>query len=269
MRLRQAKFIAHITGMFVMLCTASFAWTQQPFNTDDADVTDKEKFHIEIANEFDRLQPTSLPVNYQSTFRATISYGLIKNVEISIGGQFLTLVSRGDPRYIGGIGDTTVAVKYNFRKEHKNSRMPALTLSGFAQLPTGSVRRGLGSGVTDYGINFIAQKSFHTKNVFRSNAGLLFAGNTVNGALGFSPVRGQVFTGGVSYVRTLNKKLQLGGEITGAVADNFQLSSGQLQGQFGGNYQINEKTSFDFGIITGRFAASPRIGIQIGFSHDF
>ena len=30
-----------------------------------------------------------------------------------------------------------------------------------------------------------------------------------------------------------------------------------------------EKTTFDFGILAGRFAASPRFGGQIGFSFDF
>lgn len=263
------KFAGLVIGLIVFLCGAFLVRAQQPFFTDDADVTDKGKFHIEAANEVDWLQPSSLPVEYQDTFRATIAYGLIKNVEISLGGQFLTLASREDPRYVSGIGDTSLGVKYNFRKEHENSRIPALTLSVFVQLPTGSASRSLGSGVPDYGLNAIAQKTFHKKNVFRVNAGFLFSGNTVNGVLGFSPVHGQVFTGAASYVRKLSEKLQLGGEITGAVANSFQLSKGQLQGQFGGNYQINEKTTFDFGIIAGRFAASPRFGLQIGFSHDF
>jgi len=268
-QLKRMKFFGLITGIAVYLCTALFAQAQQPFFTDDADVTEKGKFHIEAANEFDWLQPSSLPVEYQNTFRATIAYGLIKNVEVSLGGQFLTLGSHKDPRYVGGIGDTSVGVKYNFRKERENSRIPALTLDVFVQFPTGSARRSLGSGVPDYGINGVAQKTFRRKNVFRVNGGFLFSGNTVNGVLGFSPVHGQVFTGAASYVRKLSEKLQLGGEITGAVANSFVLSKGQLQGQFGGNYQINEKTTFDFGVIAGRFAASPRFGFQIGFSHDF
>ena len=113
------------------------------------------------------------------------------------------------------------------------------------------------------------KKPFGEKNVFRVNAGYLFAGNTVNGLLGISSVRGKVFTGGASYVRKINDKLQLGGEITGAVTNNFQLSNGQLQTQFGGNYQIGKKTTFDFGVIAGRFSASPHFGLQLGFSHDF
>lgn len=242
---------------------------QTPFVTDNADVTDKGKFHLEIADEFDNLQPSSFPVDYQNGLRATLAYGLIKNVEISVSGQYLTIISNDKPRYVGGIGDTTFGAKYNFYKEREDSRLPALTISGFVQFPTGNASRSLGSGIADYGINGVAQKTFKKKNVVRVNAGYLFAGNTLTGALGFTTVRGQVFTGSASYVRTINEKLQLGGEIAGATASNFQLSKGQLQTQFGGNYQINKKMTFDFGFIAGRYTASPRFGLQLGTSIDF
>ena len=242
---------------------------QQPFVTDNADVTEKGKFHFEIANEFDRLQTPSLPVKYQSGAHATLAYGLVNNVEVSVTGQYLGLVSGGHPRVSDGISDTTFSVKYNFYKERETSFLPALTISAYVQFPTGNAPRGLGSGITDFGINGIAQKTFRKQNVFRLNGGILFSGNTLTGAIGFTTVRGQVFTGGVSYVRRVSDTLQLGGEITGAVAANFQLSKGQLQSQFGGNYQFRKNTTFDFGFIIGRFSASPRYGLQLGFSHDF
>ena len=244
-------------------------YTQTPFNTDNADVTSKGKFHFEFINEFDRLQPTAVPDTHQNGTRATVAYGLAKNVEISVTGQYLGLVSVPHPRLIGGIGDTTLGIKYNFYRERETSVLPALTISAFVQIPTGNVPRGLGTGVTDLGLNGIAQKTFRKKNVVRLNVGILFSGNTLTGAIGIAVVRGRVFTGGVSYVRNISEKLQLGGEITGAVAGNFQLSKGQLQTQFGGNYQISKNNTFDFGLILGRFAASPRIGFLIGFSHDF
>lgn len=241
---------------------------QQPFLTDDADVTDKGKFHFEITNEFDQLQLSYLPIKYQNAARTTLAYGLLENVEVSVSGQFLTLFADQSPRIVG-FGDTSFAAKYNFRKEREDSRLPALALSGFVQIPTGSASRSLGSGKFDFGANFIAQKTFREKNVFRANTGIIFSGNTLTGVLGISDVRGQVFTGGASYVREINDRLHLGTEITVAAANNFLLSKSQLQTQFGGNYQINKKTTLDFGIIAGRFAASPRFGFQIGFSRDF
>lgn len=67
----------------------------------------------------------------------------------------------------------------------------------------------------------------------------------------------------------INEKLQLGAEIAGAVTSQFQLSKGQLQVQAGGNYNLRKTLTLDFGLIAGRFAASPRVGAQFGFSVDF
>ena len=258
--------------LYTILLLLTFAvggLAQQPFFTDDADVTEKGKFHFELTNEFDKLPVSSLPVKYQNGTRATLAYGLAENLEISVGGQFLTLASDESPRLIGGTGDTTFAVKYNFLRERESSSLPALTISGYVQIPTGNSNRSLGSGVIDYGINGIAQKTFKEKNIFRVNVGCIFAGNTVTGVLGISSVRGYVFTGGASYVRNISEKLHLGGEITGAVTSNFRLSKGQLQTQFGGNYQLKKNITLDFGFILGRFAASPRFGFQVGTSIDF
>lgn len=264
------KLSGQIEGFLILLFAACLAtMAQQPFVTDDADVTEKGKFNLEIGNETDSLQPSALPVDYQDTFHATVSYGLLKNLEVSLTGQFLALASRSAPRFSGGIGDASLGVKYNFRKERDGSMLPALTASAFVEFPTGSARRGFGSGTTDFGFNFIAQKTVRRKNVFRLNAGAVFAGNLINGALGFASVRGQIFTGGASFVRPVGAKLQLGAELVGAAESSFKLSRGQLQAQFGGNYQIDKKTTFDFGIIMGRFAASPRLGVLVGFSRDF
>ena len=268
--IRVGSFTAGL--LFVVLLMASSVSeirSQQPFVTDDADVTEKRKFHFETANEFDRLQSTVLPLDYQNCFRAALAYGVIKNLEIGVTGQFLTLVSTDHPHYVAGIGDTMLAAKYLIRKEVEGSKMPAFAVSGFIQFPTGNPKRSLGSGKTDYGLNVIAQRSYREKNVFRGNAGYYFAGNTLTGVLGISVVKGHVFTAAGSYVRTINDKLQLGGELAGAVTSNFQLSRGQFQTQFGGNYNLTKHSTLDFGLIAGKYAASPRIGFQIGYSIDF
>jgi uncharacterized protein YjlB len=70
-------------------------------------------------------------------------------------------------------------------------------------------------------------------------------------------------------VRQFTPKLQLGIELTGAMSKDLQLGKGQLQTLAGGNYQINQKLSFDFGVLAGKYAASPRAGIQLGVSVDF
>lgn len=246
---------------------------QQPFATDNADVTDKGKFHFEASSEYDVLQRSALPVKEQSYTRAQISYGLLKNVEISVQAPFLLLFNAADnggTKIVGGYSDLSFGAKYNFRHERENSPLPALAVSAFLQAPTGSVNRKLGSGVTSYGFNGIAQKNFLKKNVARINAGMVVAGNTIEGVLGIPTVtQGAIFTGGGSLVRQFTEKLLLGAEVYGAVTNNFQLSAGQLQFQTGGNYQLKKNTTLDFGLVVGHFAASPRYGFKIGFSHDF
>jgi hypothetical protein len=58
-------------------------------------------------------------------------------------------------------------------------------------------------------------------------------------------------------------------EVTGAVSGNFNVSKGQLQGLIGGNYAVTNKMTFDFAVVGGHFAASPRAGLLLGLSVDF
>ena len=60
-------------------------------------------------------------------------------------------------------------------------------------------------------------------------------------------------------------KLQLGIELTGAISKDLNLGKGQLQTLAGGNYQVSQKLTFDFAILGGRYAASPRAGVQLEF----
>jgi hypothetical protein len=53
------------------------------------------------------------------------------------------------------------------------------------------------------------------------------------------------------------------------VTKQLQLGKGQLQALLGGNYQVWDKLSFDFAILGGKYVASPRAGVQLGFSVDF
>src|SRR6266496_1915434 len=122
--------------------------------------------------------------------------------------------------------------------------------------------------IMDFFFNGILQKSVTKKTKLRLNGGILFAGNTTTGEIGIRQ-RGRVFVGGASLVRQFTKKLDLGVEVTGDVANSLSLTHGQLQFMAGGNYQVTRKMSFDFGVLGGKFAASPRAGLQLGLSIDF
>jgi hypothetical protein len=70
-------------------------------------------------------------------------------------------------------------------------------------------------------------------------------------------------------VRDFTPKLKLGVELFGGVTNNFNLSRGQLEAQMGGSYSIRDDFEFTFGVLGGRFPASPRVGFQVGFAYDF
>lgn len=257
-----------LAALFCLLPLKAAA--QQPFVTDDADVTDKGKVHLQVADEYDLLQRALYPDKTQNMTGVEIDYGLWKGVEVGFAPTLLALHSSRvvSPQTVFGPGDSTLHVKYNFRREREDSRLPAMAISAVVQFPTGDANERLGTGLTDYYLNGILQKSVTGKTKLRLNGGLLFAGNTVNGLLGIR-TRGRVFTGGASLVKQFTKKFDFGAEVTGALTGNFQLSRGQLQALGGGNYAVRKNFTLDFGVTAGRFTASPRLGAQLGVSYDF
>lgn len=245
---------------------------QAPFFTDDTGVAETARWHLEVNNEYDWLQQSAAPNLRQNTANFKVSYGLIKNLEVGFDNQLITIFNSATPFLPDtafGYGDLDLSVKWNFRTGEKQGRWPALAASLNIELPTADAKKQLGSGITDYYLNGIAQKSLNEKIKLRVNAGMYFAGNTLTGAVGIRNTSGVVFTGGTSLVRDFTPRLDLGLEVYGAVSHNFDLGRGQLQTQFGGNYKLHRNVSLDFGIIGGFYQASPRIGAIAGFSVDF
>jgi hypothetical protein len=262
------KFIFPL--VFVMLLAVAPLQAQQPFVTDDSDTTPKGRFHFEFSNELDWLHRSSLPNVRQNTASFELGYGLFKDVEIGIEIPLLTIFNTAGvvPRRVSGGGDTNVAMKYNFLKERENSRVPAMAIGVNLEVPTGDTKRQLGSGLADLYLNSIFQKSLSSKTKLRWNAGVLFSGNETTGVVGIKS-RSTVFTGGTSLVKQFKPQLQLGAELTGAFTKAFETGQGQLKTTLGGNYQFRHNASFDFGLIAGKFTASPRVGAQVGLSIDF
>lgn len=64
-------------------------------------------------------------------------------------------------------------------------------------------------------------------------------------------------------------RLTLGGEVFGGFSNNGNLARSQLQALVGGTCAIRNGLAFSFGLLGGKYVASPLIGGQIGFSVDF
>jgi len=244
---------------------------QQPFYTDDADVTEKYKRHLECSNEYDKLPPEVFPNLRQNTVVCKVALGLPANIEVGVDAPLLTIsrASGSAPQTSLGVGDTDFAFKWNFHKPPTDSHAFSLTAGFNIEFPTGREQEQLGSGLHDYVANFIAQKKLTDKTTLHLNSGIIFAGNQTTGVIGVANTRGQVYTEGASIVRQFTEKLDLGADLYEAFSPQFQFARGQLQGLLGGNYEFHKGYTFDFGVVIGTFAAAPRVGIQLGFSHDF
>ena len=257
----------------ILLASAAFVprlHAQQPFFNDDADVVSYRRWHLESNNEYDVLPLSSYPNLRQDTQTVKFSFGLFPDCEI---GMDFPLIAIFNSRVSGlgtpfGLGDTDYSIKYNFRRENPDSRWPAITASLNIEPPTGSAKAQLGSGLIDYYLNSIFQKTLTPKNVLRVNAGVTFAGNTLTGAVGIK-TRGTIFTGGASFTHQFTPKLDLGFEIYGGYTANAALGRGELQQQIGGNYELRKGLTLDFGLVAGQAVGSPHFGFQVGFSRDF
>ncbi|MEI9812041.1 MAG: hypothetical protein WDO18_04925 [Acidobacteriota bacterium] len=83
------------------VCATALA--QQPFYTDDADVTERHRFHLEISNQQSWLQRSALPATKQSTTVFQLNYGLTSNFEIGMDGPLIALYQQQRP-HDGGAG---------------------------------------------------------------------------------------------------------------------------------------------------------------------
>jgi hypothetical protein len=209
------------------------------------------------------------PDRRQNTANFKLNYGLPHSLEIDVDVPHLSIVRATGEQSSYGAGDTNLGIKWEFRNATQGSRLPALGASLYVEFPTGDTHNQLGSGLTDYWLNFIGQEALSEKTRVTLNLGYVFAGNTSTGVLGIESNRGHVFVGGVSLLHDWTPRLTLGIEAYGGTSSNDDaLGRSQLQFMVGGDYAVRKGLTLTFALLGGKYIASPRIGGQIGFSMD-
>src|SRR3954462_7099744 len=78
-------------AVLLFIVSAITTFSQQPFVTDDADVTARRRFHFELSNQTDSLQPISFPSRKQNTVDFEVDFGLFHGVEVGIEVPIITI----------------------------------------------------------------------------------------------------------------------------------------------------------------------------------
>jgi hypothetical protein len=242
---------------------------QLPFYTDDPSVTPIKTLHIEIFDEYDGLQSSQFPAERQNTENFKVNVSPWNRLELDLDLPYLTIQRAAGFASSHGVGDTNLGAKWSFPAAAPNSIDATYAISFYVEFPTGNVARGLGSGLTDYWLNFVLQKPLSEATRINWNLGLLFAGNTSTGAVGIQTRRGQVYTGGLSMLHDVTSRLTLGAEFYGGISDGAGQDKTQLQAMFGAQYAIRDGLTLCIGMLGGKYGGTPQIGGQIGMALDF
>lgn len=251
----------------VLAWSVRSAAAQQPFVVDDAGVAGRGVWHVEVSSQIDTLRSTARPARWQHVLEWEVDVGLGRRLEAAAILPVVSVVSNGVSGRVAatGVGDATVGVKWRLTDDPAAAHSTAF--SGAIEFPSGSQRRGLGSGLVDYGLNVVSEHVLHPRATVRVNAGAILAGNTQTGALGIRE-RGAVVTSGVSLVGAVNRMLQAGAELTLAWSQKTSLAGSAAGWQVGAKVAVRDGATIDGSVLGGWFDASPRWGVQLGMSVD-
>jgi outer membrane putative beta-barrel porin/alpha-amylase len=247
-----------------LLLAPAVAAAQQPFVSDDAGVSDKGIWHVELSNQVDRLRASARPLVWQNLFESELDFGLPGRLEASVIVPLLTLGADHAPRIVGGIGDSAVGIKARFTRDPFARHAFAASLT--VEFPTGSRGRELGSGLIDYSLNAISQHGLGRKWALVLNGGVLLAGDSSTGALGIRD-RGTILSTAAS-LRTVRGRVHVGGEVTGAWSEKAAIADSVVGVQVGANVLLTRGCTLDLGGGTGWFEGSSRVTLQVGMSLD-
>jgi hypothetical protein len=251
-------------GSALLLFGAPLLRAQQPFVTDDAEVTDAGHWHFQYSNEYDVLQKSAYPNLRQDWQNFVFQYGLAPHLEVNVDFPLILIENADGMKNAFGFGDIDFAAKWKVVEEAPGSKRPAFTINGAVELPTGNEYKQLGSGLIDYGVNLILQKTLAPATLLHVNAGIQFAGNTQTGVVGIH-TPGKILSSGMSVTRDVSPILHLGVDLNGAEVRDGGPKERQLQLTVGGNYSFTADDTFDFAVFAG-WQGAPRVGFLVGLS---
>lgn len=245
------KDLPFILLICLTLPLSSSAYAARPLTTDDTGTVEKGTFQLETGFNFVRQD------NHDKEFNpsVTLTYGLFERMDLGVGSGYL-FVHPAEGKKKNGFADTELKIKYRVMDE--KGWLPSFALTfGKLKIPTGSETKGLGSGETDFGVNFIFTKTLSKRLVLHVNAGYMYIGkHGVNNEFNYS-VAGQLI---------MSDKWALVGEIVGVNNFNGRKGDDPFSGLLGTYYLITDTIIWDGGVEIGMSKAVPDFRLTTGLT---
>jgi hypothetical protein len=204
----------------------------------------------------------------QNTADFELDYGLLwQGLELSLESPVIAIVSaqrHGECRTVAGSGDTNVGLKYEFVEEQPDDPWPALAASSTSSFPQEIPDRAWDPA---WSICTRARSCRRPSRTSLSSEPTLASSSLATRPPAHSACEQEASWSPQvhSLVRDCTARLKLGLETFAAVSDKFAVRRGLLQLQAGGNYELVQGFSLDFGIVRGFYGASPRVALQLAF----
>jgi hypothetical protein len=221
-------FRSRVLALSLYLMLMARAWAGPPFLTDDPEPVDYRHWEAYLFT----LGGLSRNANTVEGPAVEMNYGVLPDTQLHLIVPMTTASGGGAPT-ASGLGDTELGVKYRF--VHETNGWPQIGIFPFAELPTGSSRRGLGNGRTWFQLPLWLQKSWGPWTTYGGG------GEVLNSAPG---ERNHPY-GGWLLQHDLGNHLTLGGEIFAQGRDTDS-DNGFAALNVGGSYNFNEHFSLLF-----------------------
>ena len=192
----------------------------------------------------------------ETTLTTAFTYGLSDRLDVVLQLPVLFLQPvEGESQ--AGIGDIEIRGKYRLLNE--GSVWPALAVLAALKLPTGSERRGLGSGATDAGILLVGSKEFGPITA-HLNLGYRFVG---------ASGQDDVFRWGVAASLKMSETLAFVGEMVGETNSDPRAKEDPMAIRAGLTYAVRQDLVLDGAVSLGLTRASPDYVLTVGVTARF
>jgi hypothetical protein len=243
-------FFIAVSLLLGMLSTPVYA--AHPLITDDTGTQGKGKFQIEVNAEHANDNG-----NTETALGATLSAGLLDNVDLVVGSPYIFLRERDENKHWNredGIADLSLAVKWRFY-EHEGlsfALKPGMTLA------TGDEDKGLGDGKPTYSLFFITTKELEPFT-FHLNLGYV---------LNRSELR-DIFHYSLAAEYAAAKSLKIVGNIGGETNPDKESGTHPLFVLGGLIYKLTDSFDIDFGVKAGLNKAEADYTLLAGITYRF